>query len=55
MRCDQPGCDTETPPEAKQPDLRTLFEQGWFIAKLSGDRCPAHFHTATTEPMRWSA
>jgi len=50
MRCDvglfgrggQPQrCATESEPSLTQPELWQFAAQGWFIAKLHGDVCPA--------------
>lgn len=45
MRCDHVvtgrRCATTTAPESVQPDLARLAAEGWHIARLSGDICPA--------------
>jgi hypothetical protein len=47
MRCDVgvfdgKRCQTESePPSRKQPDLLAFVLEGWFIAKVHGDICPA--------------
>jgi hypothetical protein len=48
MRCDYGDgvrgaqrCTTASEPFEWQPPLELFVERGWFIAKLSGDRCPA--------------
>lgn len=41
--CDRDGCTTHTDPVPKHalPKPEQMQEDGWFIAKLWGDRCPA--------------
>lgn len=48
MRCDYGDgvrgaqrCSAASEPFEWQPPLELFVERGWFIAKLSGDRCPA--------------
>lgn len=48
MRCDYGDgdrsaqrCTAASEPFVWQPPLELFIERGWFIAKLSGDRCPA--------------
>lgn len=45
MRCDHGSgaqrCTAASEPFVWQPPLELFVERGWFIAKLSGDRCPA--------------
>lgn len=46
MRCDviHPSgqrCRTEGEPSPTQPDLETYSGQGWYIAAVHGDICPA--------------
>ena len=46
-------CPTEGEPSIEQPELKQYAEAGWFIAELSGDRCPdclARGHNPTTAP-----
>lgn len=47
MACDLKGCDFERGPFPAQPPLEMFRDQGWFIAKVQGDRCPAHVGTET--------
>lgn len=46
MFCDRPGCEMRSDPAPTQHDLPSLAEfqeAGWFVAKLSSDRCPSCF------------
>jgi hypothetical protein len=40
LACDFPGCGAITPASVTRPDLKAAVASGWFIAALSGDRCP---------------
>jgi hypothetical protein len=49
-------CKTEGEPSVEQPPLEGYATEGWFIANLEGDRCPAclslgHEPTSAPHPL----
>ena len=56
MRCDRSGCNTQVDSDTTADALKTHHDAGWFIGRISGDRCPdcvAVGHESPSTPFRF--